>query len=558
MAINVMAYLVTIALFGFIRMRMRYDRFFSWLMLVSVAFLFVQYCFDAVHDQNYAFSFLLSPTRIGDIIINFTPNVAINSLIIPLFFISLMTVLNNNIFRYEEKRCTFNSYIILNFITLCLLVSAQNYVQLITAVFISDIFGYLILKDVDATHRYVIYNLFADMCLFMILSMACGKVQSLELSSLLNYEHIGRHKDFVGLITALALLIKMGSFLFQSYLLDLNKTRFQRMCAVNLLFSPLCGVILLMRLHNLIAISELCLPFLKIMSGLTFVCGLAYFIIKNNIQKKVVSLNMAFWGLLTYMLILNNFGWINWFSYYIVSVYFINSLLFMVYLYQNREIEVAAMLNYSEINTLPMIAILVLMTLVINIFIVIATQLSKTLESVIPIVGTGFIFLSLCIILNHIYKSPHSRRLDYLNPNPLRVLSFIFNFVIILWAGVYFKIYEWRHLGVTLVFLGLIAMPFWQRFRYLYEQKKLQKEDISKSFFSFFLVAPFRYISRMLWLVVDFIFSEKIITAAISSMDNLGISFFFRINKRGYIASLLFVLFGIAVFILSFYRRILS
>ncbi len=556
MAVNVMSYLVIIALFGFIRMRMRYDRFLSWMMFIGTAFLFARYSIAAAHEQNLGFTFLWSPTRIGDITISFIPNLTINTLIIPLFFISLMTILNNNIFRYEEKRCTFNAYIILNFVMLCLLVAAQNYVQLITAVFISDILGYLILKDVDAAHRYVIYNLFADMCLFMILAMACGKVQSLEVSSLFNYEQIGRHKDFVGLITVAALFIKTGCFLFQSYLFDLSKARFQRMSAVNLLFSPLCGLILLMRLHNLITISGLILPLLKAMSGLTFAAGLVYFIIKNNIQKKTVSLNMAFGGLLIYMLTLNNFSWMPLFSYYITIVYFVNLLIFKIYLYQNREENISEMLNCSELNTPPLSAILIMMTIIANIFTVTALKLAEALSSSLPAAGIGCILFALCIVLSHIYKSPHCRRLDYLNPNTLRILSFIINFAIILSAGAYFRIYGLPNLFFTLIFLGLIALPLWQRFRPLYNLEKLQREDISKSLLEYLLVSPFRYISRMLWLVVDFIFSERIITAAISATNHFGVSVFFKINKKSHIASLLFFLLGIAVFALSFYERI--
>ncbi len=557
MAASIMIYMLGIALAGFVRLRMRYDRILSWLMFLGMGFLFIRYNLAALHQQNLAFSFLWNSTRIGDIMIDFVPSQRANSLIVPLFFISLMTIFNNNIFKYEEKRCTFNAYIILNFITLCLLICAQNYVQLITAVFVSDILGYLILKDVDATHRYVIYNLFADMCLFMILAMVCGRVQSLELGSLLNYEQIGRHKDFVGLVTAFALFVKMGFFLFQSYLFDLNEARFQRMSAVNLLFSPLSGLLLLMRLHNLLAISDLSAPLLKTMAGVTFVSGLVYFIIKNNIQIKTVSLNMAFIGLIVLMLSLTGFGWNTLFSFYLLEVYFFNLLIFKIYLYQNREEKVGQMINCSEINTKAMLAILVLIVLLINIFVATSYQLSKTLASSIPLVGSGGILIALCVVLNHIYKSPHCRRLDYLNSNPMRILSFIVNFMIIAAGGIYFKIFNWYGLFCVLVFLSLIAVPYWQKCRLIYEVESIQQEDVGNSLLTFILVAPFRYISKMLWLIVDFVFSERIITAAISSMNKLSLSFFFKINKRGRVAAVTYVLLGLAVFVLSFYGGIL-
>ena len=330
MVINKLVYLVILALLGSLRLRMRYDRVLSWLMFGAMAYLFADYCANAVENHNAALSFLWSKTRIGNIMVDFVPTQTLNRLIIPLFFLSLITILNNNVFRYEEKRSIFNSLIILNFVTLSLLVSAENYVQLITAVFVSDILGYLLLKDVDSSHRYVIYNLFADMCLFMVLALACGKIQSLELRQLLNYKQIGGHRDFVGLVASFAIFIKIGCFLFQTYLLDISSARFQRMSAVNLLFSPLVGILLLVKLHNLLAVSHLFLPFFQIMSGATYVAGLIYFILKDNIQKKMVCLNMAFYGLLMYMLMLNGFGWSKLFAYYLIAVYLFNLLFFKI------------------------------------------------------------------------------------------------------------------------------------------------------------------------------------------------------------------------------------
>lgn len=558
MVINTLIYLVLLALMGFLRLRMRYDRILSWLMFGAVAYLFVNYCANAIENRNIALSFLWSKTRIGNITVEFIPSQVLNRLIIPLFFISLLTILNNNIFRYEEKRSLFNSMIILNFVTLSLLMSAENYVQLITAVFVSDILGYLILKDVDSSHRYVIYNLFADMCLFMVLALACGKIQSLELRQLLNYKQIGGHRDFVGLVAAFAVFIKIGCFLFQSYLLDIASARFQRMSAVNLLFAPLVGILLLVKLHNLLGVSNLFLPCLQIMSCATYAAGIVYFIIKDNIQKKIVCLNMAFYGLLMYMLMLNGFNWSILFSYYLIAVYLFNVLFFKIYLYQNREEKVSRMLNARELNTLPLQVLLIQMVLLVAVFWRMAAQTATVLMAKYMILpATAGILLTIGIVLNHIYKSPHTRRLDYLNPNSQRFLSFLVNTVLVLTGCVIFNVYNWQSVAVVTAFLTLTALPIWQRLRGCYEKEWLQKEDVSKSLFCYILVEPLKYISRMLWLMVDFMFSEKIITAAFSAINRNSISFFFKINQKGAIAGVIFLLIGLAAFALAFYRRYL-
>lgn len=43
----------------------------------------------------------------------------------------------------KKKRAAFNALVTLNFVSLSLLVCAENYVQLITSVFITEILGYL-------------------------------------------------------------------------------------------------------------------------------------------------------------------------------------------------------------------------------------------------------------------------------------------------------------------------------------------------------------------------------------------------------------------------------
>ena len=249
---SVVAYLIILGMSGFLKYKVRWDKVFAWFMFLVCLFLFYKYTSFSLSGINSGVSFLWNETKIGKITIDFFPKQISNLLIIPLFFITVLSVLYNNIFRYEERRCVFNSLIIMNFVSLSLMICAENYVQLITTIFISDILGYMILKDVDSSRKYVIYNFIADMFLFMILAMVSGRIHSLSIGELITYDEIGRHKDFVGLVTALAIFIKIGAFSFQSYLLDKTKARFQRMSTINIMFAPLSGILLLLKLHNIL------------------------------------------------------------------------------------------------------------------------------------------------------------------------------------------------------------------------------------------------------------------------------------------------------------------
>ena len=246
--------LILLSVIGFIKYRMRWDRIIAWFMFFLCVILFYEYTLSAIKGVNEGFSFIWNETKIGKITIDFYPKQISNLLIVPLFGMTILSMFYNNTFRYEERRCVFNSLIILNFISLSLLICSENYVQLITTTFLSDIIGYMVLKDVDSSRKLVVYNFIADMCLFMILAMVSGRIHSLEVSKLFTYEQLGYHKDFVGLVTALAIFIKIGVFSFQGYLLDTANARFQRMSTINIMFSPFVGILLLLKLHNILII----------------------------------------------------------------------------------------------------------------------------------------------------------------------------------------------------------------------------------------------------------------------------------------------------------------
>jgi hypothetical protein len=61
-----------------------------------------------------------------------------------------------------------------------MLICTNNLVEIITFVFIIDILSQVLIKDVYASRRYSIYNLIADMGLFLIMAMLKGKLETLE------------------------------------------------------------------------------------------------------------------------------------------------------------------------------------------------------------------------------------------------------------------------------------------------------------------------------------------------------------------------------------------
>ncbi len=554
MILNTIAGLGFVSLLGFLRVRMRFDRGIAWFMLLCSVLLFANYTSLVIDGVVNGFSVIWYEAKIGDITIDFFPKSVSNQLIMPIFFVSILAIFYNNVFRYEEKRSIFNSLIIINFISLSLLICANNYVQLITSVFISDIIGYIVLRDVDSSRRYVIYNFLSDMCLFMVFSLVCGRLHSLDISQLITYKEIGSHKDFVSIVTAIALFIKIGAFSFHTYLLDASNARFQRTSTICTIFAPLSGVLLLLKLHNLLIVSDLFIPIFKIMSALTFVAGIIFFIIKNNIRQKMIYFNMANWGCLMIMIYKNSFEWSIGFSYYYIFMFLYNIMFFKLYLYQNREDNVDEMISAKEMNKEPMYTTLVLITLLSNLFLVINYSISMHVSSFIPMYLALLIVISISIILNHIYKSPLHRRLDSLNSNSLRVLAFIVNLIIIAISTYHFKAYNNINFAIMIGFILLIYLPIFSKLRQLYSVSFLQNKDISYKLYYYLITAPIMRVSRMMWLLIDTVFYDRVIKTTTNYINKSAISLFFKFNKKNSTTIIAYILIGILIFIISFYK----
>ena len=553
MELNSIVSLVIVSLIGCIKGRLRLDRWLSWFMLFAVLHIFSKYVSASIGSLSETFSLLWSNSKLGPITIDFYPTQEANKIIIPLFLILIISIINNNVFRYEERRSMYNSLIIMNFITLCMFVCSQNYIQLITAIFVSDIIGYLILKDVDTSRLYVIYNFFADMCIFMILSLICGRIQSLDINHLLNYNEIGKHKNFVCLTLSLATFIKIGCVPFHNYLLELSSVRFQRMSVINLLFSPLIGILFLVKLNNLFVISDVFLSLYTVICYLTFFISILLFIIKDNFCKKSVYFNMSAYSILLLILADNNFEWSTSSSIYYMIIFFYNILFFMLYLYQNRVVSTYAMLNANNSNKLALYSILMMFVLLSNIFFSLLIYIAEDYNRILYL-GIGLL-LSLTIVLNSIYRSPNTLRLDYLNANHLRSVIFIINFVIFLWACVYFNLYKNINIIFSMMFLAIICLFNSNLVRSIYNQKNIQNKEISKNIYLYLIVSPLMYISRILWLSIDSVFTQKIVENIIKNLNRTSISIFFKLNKKSYTSSFMFILIGVMIFIASFYWR---
>ena len=221
MLANTVTYLLFIAIFSLLRFRPKFDKFIIAGLTVACLWVFNRFCLDWQLVTESITTLVWDSSKSGDVKIDIVSNRYNYMLIFPFFVITLLSLLNNLLFKFEDKKRIFSAILILNLLSLILLISTTNLVGIITFVFVIDILSQFFINNTYASRRYSIYNLIADMGLFMIMAMLKGKLDNLEIGNIAHYYETGRHRDFIMFAVIISLFIKFGFFLFQSYLLDL-------------------------------------------------------------------------------------------------------------------------------------------------------------------------------------------------------------------------------------------------------------------------------------------------------------------------------------------------
>ena len=170
--------------------------------------------------------------------------------------------------------------------------------------------------------------------------------------------------------------------------------------------------------------------------------------------------------------------------------------------------------------------------------------------------GGVLLLFVIAIILNHIYKSPRVHRLDYLNTNAARAFSFITNSLLLALAIYYWKDHIYMIIAASGIFLAVAASALGKPFRCFYNNADFQRQDFSKSFFFYILVAPLSYLSSHLWAFVDYFLSEKVIVSSFGAIEKGSLSLFLTLNRRGRYAGIIYVIICLLIFLGIFYGSI--
>ena len=302
-------YLLIIGLCSLITTDKRYDGVLSFAVMAFCAVIFGLFLMDQKTAAEAVLSFSLNESYSTNVKIDIVSSKQNYLMIYPFFIATLFALANNVIFKYESQKKHKATLFVFNLLSFVMLISSNNFIEIITFVFVIDILSQLLIKDFTAGRRYSIYNYVADMGLFLVLAMMQSKLTNLDIGNISRYYETGRHRDFIVFVCMAALAVKFGFFLFQGYWLDLKSAKFHNLYFLPSLSTPMAALVLLIKLYPILVVSPSFLPLLNIMIALTILWGSIGSFLNIEIKEKFVYFNMINIALFVKLLEQNDFIW---------------------------------------------------------------------------------------------------------------------------------------------------------------------------------------------------------------------------------------------------------
>lgn len=531
----IVVYLFCISCFSFIHSKKKYDflnALFVTFLTCSVFYLFLS---EWQNAPDTLFSLIWDSSRSGDIKIDIFSNPQTYMLIFPFFCITILAMSDNLFFPYEQNKKTLLGLLILNLITLIMLISGNNFVQIITFVFVSDIIGQLLVKDIHASRRYSIYNLIADMALFLVLAMIRGKLENLDVGNISRYYETGRHRDFITVLIMISLFIKFGFFMFQGYLLDLKGARFHALILLPFLSTPAIALILFMKFYPLLIVSPTFIPLLNIFLVLSLFWGAVGCVLGDNLKEQSFYLNMIILSVLVKIVEQNSFQWNSSLSLMFISAFILNVSIYYTHYFTSRN---STLLKIEKRNTLAFSSVMLMGLCATCAFIVqFASLYNPSLK--LWYIGFGILFT---LSLSHMFRLRLNGQINQISdpysdyrPLPFMSLCTALSVYIFYLEKNY---YLWAVAGTVLFFLLFALYPFKKM---TYFKSKWQQHSFSE-IYEILLDKPITFIGKILTVLIDFVFIEKVLTGHILSLNGYIIQSFRKINRLGFLYFLICII----------------
>lgn len=526
--------------------RSRYNLVTTAFFTAITAILFVLFLNSWIKGQTESFFVLWDTSLSGDIRLNINSSLRHYRIVFPFFAITLFSLINNLTFKYETQKKNLSAFIGLNFVALIMLITAANFIQLITFVFVIDILSQLFIQDINAGRRYAVYNLVADMGLFLAFALLRGGLENLTISRLASADI--PHRNFAVLIILLSLFIKLGFFIFHTCFLDLKSARFHRLVMVCYLSSPAAALILFVKLFPLLSEFTLFLPIVNIAVLLTLLWGVIGAIIINNLKEKLVYFNMIFISLMVKLAASPDFIWNTEFSLILITGFLFNICFYYLHYYISRKNNLIQTSETRPCNPLPFRAVSLLLIITTGALCMLLGAYYNP-DSRLWIAGySGSVLLAASHALNQIYRfiKPHFLKIKY-DKTPLFDLLCVLAALLLIY---YHEIAYWRFALVSLAVFAVLLLSFPLRFFAGNDLfcRRLQYIDFFPRFYNSIFIRPIKSTGEMLTLFVDFMFFEKKLIMFGNWLSETTIRTFRKISRLSTICRLFFVALSLLVF----------
>lgn len=554
MIANIVICLLALGFLSLWKLRRRYDNAVatvSLLLLGALLFYFVRNWHAGVENT---FLLLWDSSASGDIKISINSSPQIYNIIFPFFTIVVLALFNNLLFRFEKQRKLFSALIILILSSFILLISGDNFVQVVTFVFVIDILSQVLVQDIYAGRRYGIYNLAADMGLFLIFALMRGKLDSLDMTSLVEYYNNGKYQNLIVIVMMLSLFIKFGFFIFHSYLLDLKSAKFHRLILIPYMSTPAVALILFVKLKAYLVESALFCGVFNAVLVLTLIWGAAGAVVIKNLKEKTLYFSMMIMALLARLAAEKEFVWNVSFSLLLICGFCFNCCLYYLHYYTNRNNTIALSAGQNGKNLMSIYIVAGVLACVMAAF-------YSALLKVYPTVGYGwfwsFVLLFMLAAANmftQVLKDERNKDESLLSCKTLdyRPLPFLTLMLVLSVGVVYVHSTEIVFaISSVLMFIFLLWLKPIERLIKDDYYNNLQNADFFSGFYDIIIARPIKFIGRILTLMVDFVFLEKTLVSTVMLSAAIVVRGFRQISREGAVRYVLFIL--TAFLVLAFY-----
>lgn len=523
--------------------------------LWSLILLCVMLCsiFSILHPYSgNAISFLWKAIPHLPVAIELNPWQSGKLSIFGVLILHTISIYYNSISQHEQNPNIISGLMLFNCVFIIMAFCSVNYIQFLAAVGMADVVVYSIINNLDAKRYYIYGNFIADFIFLNILALILGQQGKIDITHLEEYTRSWHHRDFISIMLLIAIFIKSGLAFFHVTYQKMSALSFNRLNFILFASTPLMGLISLLLLHNILTISHYSESLLKIFSVLTIIWGFLGYVTTDSLKRKASYNSMLFWGLSYAAYIwLPNFSHNNFFVF-LIAAYLFNFSLKIIYKNSGEETSIEIISETAICSKALFIVVLMSIALYL-----VTWQHFSAENTILSIVGLIAIILTTSQTMSEIYLKQEGTT-SKTSVESLTLLS--------LPIAIFFAIFMLNnyHSASSLVF-PLVVLMLWTITFLVYPLHFLkqghgidfiQNGDASTFLYSTIILKPIQFIGRGLRVAVDFILLERTIIASIKNSIRFFIFMFKGLHNDKIWGKLIFIIFGIILFVATYYSGV--